>query len=395
MSKARILFVDDDPNLLAAFQRSFRKQYCFDTALGGAEALEFVRTRGPYALALVDMRMPGMDGIEVLENIRRISPDTVRMMLTGNADQQTAADAVNRGHVFRFLNKPAPPDVLIPALEAGLERHERLRIERELLEGTLAGSVKVLTDVLGMAAPDALGRGQRLRNSMSCLGRHIHAEPLWELELGALLSGIGCAAVPQSVLRKAAAGSPLRPEEEAILRRVPQIGHDLLADIPRLAGVADIVLYQGKRFDGTGFPADAVSGADIPLGARLLKILRDRLELEADGVARRRAHEAMRARPGDYDPALVDRCFACFPDFLVSAISADRPVLSLAARQLAPGQVVVSDILTREGLALVCAGHQLTASMIERIRNFAELDDLKAPLLVQEPAPAQSRPMAA
>jgi response regulator RpfG family c-di-GMP phosphodiesterase len=314
------------------------------------------------------------------------------MMLTGNADQQTAADAVNRGHVFRFLNKPAPPDVLIPALEAGLERHERLRMERELLEGTLAGSIKMLTDVLGMAAPDALGRGQRLRNSMACLGRHIHAEPLWELELGALLSGIGCAAVPQAVLRKAAAGSPLRAEEEAILRRVPQVGHDLLADIPRLAGVADIVLYQDKRFDGTGFPSDAVAGAGIPLGARLLKILHGRLDLEADGIAGRRAHEAMRGRPGDFDPALVDRCFACFPDFLASAISAGRPVLPLGAGQLAPGQVVVSDITTREGLALVCAGHRLTASMIERIRNFAELGDLKGPLLIQEAAPVPNSP---
>ncbi len=395
MTKARILFVDDDPNLLAAFQRSFRRQYTFDTALGGAEALELVRTKGPYALALVDMRMPGMDGIEVLENIRRISPDTVRMMLTGNADQQTAADAVNRGHVFRFLSKPAPPDVLIPALEAGLERHERLRIERELLEGTLAGSIKMLTDVLGMAAPDALGRGQRLRNSMTCLGRHIHAEPLWELELGALLSGIGCAAVPQAVLRKAAAASSLRPEEAAILRRVPRIGHNLLADIPRLAGVACIVLYQNKRFDGTGYPEDSVSQGAIPLGARLLKILHDRLELEADGVVKRRALDAMRGRPGDYDPALLERCFACFPDFLLSAIAADRPVLSLAAGQLAPGQVVVSDIATREGIALVCAGHQLTASMIERIRNFAELDDLKAPILVQDPASGQDRSKAA
>ena len=296
-----------------------------------------------------------------------------------------------RGHVFRFLSKPAPPEVLIPALEAGLERHERLRAERELLEGTLAGSIKMLTDVLGMAAPDALGRGQRLRNSMTCLGRQIRAEPLWELELGALLSGIGCAAVPQVVLRKSAAGLPLRPEEAAILRRVPRIGHDLLAGIPRLAGVANIVLYQNKRYDGTGFPEDAVSAGSIPLGARLLKILHDRLELEADGVVKRRAHEAMRARPGDYDPTLLDRCFACFPDFLFSAIEAGRPVLSVAPVQLAPGQVVVSDIATREGIALVCAGHRLTGSMIERIRNFAELDDLKTPILVQEPASGGAR----
>ena len=162
----KILFVDDDPNLLAAFQRNLRRQFTFDTALGGQEGLELLRTQGPYALLLVDMRMPGMDGIEFLERAQALAPDAVRMMLTGNADQQTAVEAVNRGHVFRFLNKPCPPEVLVPALEHGLKQFEMLRMERELLEGTLTGSVKVMTEVLGMVAPDALGRGQRLRESM-------------------------------------------------------------------------------------------------------------------------------------------------------------------------------------------------------------------------------------
>jgi len=388
VTKGKILFVDDDPNLLAALSRNLRGQFLFDAVLSGAEALQLLQTQGPYAVALVDMRMPGMDGIEAIEKIRQLSPHTVCMMLTGNADQQTAVDAVNRGQVFRFLNKPAPPEVLVLALEAGLERHERLRIERELLENTLAGSIKMLTDVLGLSAPDALGRGQRLRDCVAKLARHLKAEPIWELELAALLSGIGCSAVPYSILHKTAAGEPLLIGEAAILRRVPQIGHDLLADIPRLAGVADIVLYQQKHFDGSGFPVDSVSGASIPIGARLLKILQDRLELEADGIVKQRAFETMRSRVGAYDPDLLTQCFVCFDAFLANAILVDRPVLNLKAGQLAPGHVVVSDITTRDGLTLVSAGYRLTAATIQRLGNFAELGELKEPLLVQE-APSE------
>jgi response regulator RpfG family c-di-GMP phosphodiesterase len=386
MSEHKILFVDDDPNILAGFQRTLRKQFAFDTALSGAEALELMQCSGPYAVIVADMRMPGMEGIELLERVREVAPDTVRLMLTGNADQQTAVDAVNRGQVFRFLNKPCGPETLVPALENSLKHYDLARIERELLEGTLAGSVKVLTDVLGMVAPEALGRGQRLRAMMRRFARIAGAGPEWELEIAALLSSLGYASVPPAVLRKLAALSDLGEGERAILRRVPQVGHDLLSGIPRLHEVARIVLYQNQHFDGTGFPADGTAGELIPVGARLLKISVDRMALEADGVVKKRALAEMESRAGHYDPRLLALNFVCFPDFLDNALSADRPVLTLAVDRLSAGQVIVSDIVTPDGLPLVGAGNRLTEMMLERLRNHALLGDVKEPIYVQEPA---------
>lgn len=388
ISPFKILFVDDDPNLLAAFQRNLRRQFVFDTALGGPEALALLRGGQTYAVMVVDMRMPGMDGIEFLGHARQLAPDAVRIMLTGNADQQTAVDAVNRGEVFRFLNKPCPPETLVPALENALKHHELLRMERELLEGTVTGSVKVMAEVLGMVAPDALGRGQRLRESMRQFARSIGATPAWELEVAALLSPIGYASLPARVLQKIGAGGELGPDERVILRRVPKIGHDLLVGIPRLAGVAKSVLYQNKAFDGGGFPADDVAGEKIPLGARMLRILGDRLALEVDGVVKQRALETMKARTGVYDLKLLERCFACFQAFLSNAISADLPVRALYVKELTEGQVVVSDITTPEGLVLVGAGNRLTAMVLERLRNYDELGEVKQPVLVQDAAPA-------
>lgn len=387
ISPHKILFIDDDPSVLAAFQRNLHRQFALDTAEGGAEGLALLRSNPGYALLVVDMRMPGMDGIEFLEHARKLAPDAVRMMLTGNADQQTAVDAVNRGEVFRFLNKPCPPEVLMPALEHGLKHYEMLRMERELLEGTLMGSVKVMAEVLGMVAPDALGRGQRLRESMRQFARAIAASPAWELEVAALLSPIGYASLPARVLQKISTGYEPSTTERAVLQRVPKIGHDLLVGIPRLARVAEYVLYQNKSFDGGGFPDDECAGEAIPLGGRMLKILVDRLALENEGIVKQRALETMQARKGIYDPRLLECCFACFQAFLSNAISADLPVLVLKVNELVEGQVVVSDISTPEGLVLIGAGNRLTTMVLARLRNYDELGEVKQPVLVQHPAP--------
>jgi response regulator RpfG family c-di-GMP phosphodiesterase len=388
MTEPKILFVDDDPNLLSAFQRNLRRRYAFDTAPGGAEALELLRRAGPYAVIVADMRMPGMDGVEFLEHARPLCPDAVRMMLTGNADQQTAVDAVNRGQVFRFLNKPCATEALTAALDAALRQFELQQVERELLEGTLTGSVKVMAEVLGMVAPDALGRGQKLRESMSRFARFVGATPPWEFEVAALLSPIGYASLPPRLLQRIGAGAELSPDELTILRQIPQIGHDLLAGIPRLAGVARTVLYQHKAFDGSGFPHDEIGGEHLPLGARMLKILEDRMALEVDGVVKQRAFETMRQRTGVYDPALLEKCFACFQAFLAQTIAADRPVRTLYIRELDVEQVVVSDITTPHGVVLVAAGNRLTQMVLQRLRNYEQLGEVKEPVLVQDPTPA-------
>ena len=157
----RILCVDDDPSVLQAYQRSLRKRYTIEPALGGDEAIAAVASQGPYAVVVCDMRMPGMNGVQTLAKIREIAPDTVRMMLTGNADQQTALEAVNEGRIFRFMNKPCPPEVFAAALDAGLEQYRLITAEKELLSKTLSGSVKLLTDVLGT------GQSDRLRQSVA------------------------------------------------------------------------------------------------------------------------------------------------------------------------------------------------------------------------------------
>lgn len=385
MPPPRILFVDDDANVLAAFQRNLRKQFTFDTANSGTEALALIKECGPYAVIVADMQMPGMNGVELLARARQDAPDTVRVMLTGNADQQTAMDAVNEGAVFRFLTKPCEPQQLQFTLETSLRQYEMTRVERDLLENTLGGAIKVLGEVLSMVDPSSFRRGQKLRDSAKAFGRHLNLATTWELEIAAMLSHVGYVSLPPTILRKLDNQIDLSPREQMTIDHAPQIGHDLMANIPRLEYVAKIILYQNKRYDGSGFPAGDVSGGLIPFGARMLRILDDRAMLEDEGIAKLKAFDAMKQRVGYYDPELLLRCFECFPSFLINTISAEREVRYVKINDLGDGDVLVSDVRSPSGTLLIGAGNRVTLTMINRLKNYAEFDGVREPIMIQSP----------
>src|SRR5580693_9859098 len=115
----KILMVDDEDAVLVGYQRMFRNEFQIETAPGGAAALSALEATGPYAVVVSDMRMPEMDGVHLLTKIKQLAPDTIRIMLTGNADIQTAVSAVNEGSIFRFLTKPCEKETLGKALSAG------------------------------------------------------------------------------------------------------------------------------------------------------------------------------------------------------------------------------------------------------------------------------------
>lgn len=132
----RVLFVDDDPLLLASLRRQFRRRLELDTAESGEEGLRAIRERGPFAVVVTDYTMPEMNGVEFLRRVREIAPETVRVLLTGSADLNAAVRAVNEGNIFRFLLKPCPPESLEEALEEGLRAFRRTRKDRKFTRRT-------------------------------------------------------------------------------------------------------------------------------------------------------------------------------------------------------------------------------------------------------------------
>ena len=376
----RILCVDDDANILAAIQRQFRKKYQIDIALGPRQGLKAVSSGEPYAVVVADMNMPEMNGVEFLIQFRRQSPDTVRIMLTGNADQQTAMQAVNQGHVFQFLNKPCPPENLAAALEAGLRQYQLVSAERELLEKTLSGSVKMLTDMLSMLDPNSFGRAQRLRDLVRAFGQSRNLTPLWELEMAAMLSPVGYLTVPATVLEKAPAAQNLSAPEQHILARVPEIGARLVANIPRLESVAQIILYHHKNFDGSGFPTDKVAGQDIPIGARILRVLQDVLLLESQKLPRTKVLETMRACPGRYDPQVLEAVAASFDVYIPPVAAGDIAHRAVALNELCAGQILTSPLMARDGTVIAPAGTEVSSLLLQKLQNIHQLTGLTEPI---------------
>jgi len=111
--------------ILDALKRQLHSRFEVTTATGGTEAMRFVMSQAPYAVVVSDLRMPGMDGVTLLYLIRQAAPDTVRVLLTGKADVESASSAVNQGNIFRFLLKPCPSGVLLRALEAAVEQYRQ------------------------------------------------------------------------------------------------------------------------------------------------------------------------------------------------------------------------------------------------------------------------------
>ena len=239
MSK-KILFVDDDPNLLASCERNFRRQFEVETAEGGEAGLAKIAERGPYAVVVADRQMPGMDGIQFLAIVKEKVPDTIRMMLTGNVDLEAAIRVVNEGNIFRFLTKPCPPDVLAKALADALEQYRLVTVEKELLNKTLSGSIKLLTDILSMVEPQSFGRAQTAREAISTVTDKLRMGNAWEIHLAIMLASIGYVTIPPETLVRSRAGQRLSEAEEQMLGRTPETAARLLANIPRLEGVARI-----------------------------------------------------------------------------------------------------------------------------------------------------------
>ena len=156
------MFVDDEPNVLQSIRRNLRKQFKLDTAEGGEAALQKLGEDGGFAVIVSDMRMPGMNGVELLSQAKQRWPETVRVMLTGNADMGTAVQAINEGQIFRFLSKPCSKEALLKALKAAVRQHRLVVAETQILEETLRGSIKLVTDILSLVSPMAFGRASRV-----------------------------------------------------------------------------------------------------------------------------------------------------------------------------------------------------------------------------------------
>ena len=377
----KILFVDDEQNVLDGIKRGLRKKFKIETALGPELGLEAITRNGPFAVVVSDLLMPGMDGIEFLSRVRRIAKSTVRIMLTGNADLNSALDAVNQGNIFQFLTKPCSDDALSNALNLGIKQYRLITAERELLEKTLKGSIKILTETLSLANPEAFGRSSRIKQRVREIVSHLGTKDSWKIETAAMLSHIGCIILPEQALKKLYKGQELVGSEREAFDTHPIVGSNLIANIPRMQGIAEIIRYQEKHFDGSGNPKDSKRGEEIPLGARILKLVLDFDTLEAKGVSKRDALNQLKQRSEWYDPVILK----ALEEILKVDQFVTYDVKEVSFRNLNCDMVLGQDVKTKDGLLLVTKGQEVNMALLQRLKAFSTSSGIEEPIQVYVP----------
>ena len=289
-SARRVLIVDDERDIRTTLHAVFGSAgYECRMAGDGREAARiFEVDRAP--LTITDLKMPIMDGLQLLQHVKARDADAAVIMLTGAADVRTAVESLKQG-ASDFILKPVNLDQVLLAAERALERRQLLIERREhqaLLEYRVAEATRDLAAALGelhqtyQATLEAVGSALATREVGTELhSRRVHAysialaraHRLPEAELdalgrGVLLHDIGKIGISDAILLKP---GPLTPEEWTIMRSHPSVGRQLLERIPFLRDAIPVVYHHHERWDGTGYPLGLV-GPAIPMGARIFAV---------------------------------------------------------------------------------------------------------------------------
>nr|WP_321512895.1 HD domain-containing phosphohydrolase [uncultured Pseudodesulfovibrio sp.] len=362
---ARVLLVDDEPNVLSALRRQLRDLYEIEVETDPATALLSIDKKKPFAAVVSDFKMPKMNGIEFLNEFKKLSPDTTRVMLTGYADLDNAIRAVNDGNVFRFLTKPCDTDTLLKNVKEAVKQHELITAKKVLLERTLKGSVELLSEITTLVNPEAGERINRIRRYIRYFAEQKGITDYWRYDIATMLSQLGTLILPPETISTLFSGKELSKEQKQLFEMHPGIAQSLIAKLPRLQSIGDMVAYQLKGFDGSGAPKNTVKGEDIPLGGRMLRIALDYdLALQCEKTPQK-AFLHLEKNSDVYDPELLY--------FLESmlGVEARYKIQTVHFRELRPRMVLHEDIVSNHGALLLRKSLELDKGKVDRIHMFA------------------------
>ena len=404
-----VLCVDDEANILAALKRSLRGAgYNVLTAGGGVEALALLE-QTPVDVLVSDMRMPGMDGAQLLEQVHARWPQVVRLLLTGQANMEATVAAINRGRILRYLRKPWDEVELLSAVQESVERvaleREKLRLEaltqtqnealrglnaelesrvlartaalseaHQKLQGNHLKTIKVFSNLLELRGDQLAGHGRRVAETARDLARAmaLSEDEAQQIFVAGLLHDIGLLGVLDKLLAKPV--RRLAPEELVLYRSHSTAGEQSLMALDDMQPMLPMVRGHHERFDGEGFP-DRLAGATIPLGARILAVADAFDDLQTGQLVESKltvaeARTILRQWRGtQFDPEVLDV-------FLhITEPQKPKPVrepLRVPSAALEPDMVLAADLVSTRGVLMLSAGHRLTPSLISRVREFEQ-----------------------
>jgi response regulator RpfG family c-di-GMP phosphodiesterase len=437
----KILYVDDERTLLEAFKALFRKHNYELHLLDDPLQVEgYLREHGPFAVVLSDQRMQGRSGHEVLEIVKSIHPDTIRILITGYNDLNEALEAINRGGISQYIQKPWNNAELIRQISYYIEKYN-LKLEnqylfvelsnknlllKELFEGTLSEIVNLFSNFISKVNNEAAEQSEKLTKLLEIylpLFTNVSDEEKILIKFAAKLLNLGITLLPSETQAQ------IQKNGLAAISKIPSANnHHLLAakmleTIPKLDQVARIIKYYQKNYDGSGEPSfDFMNGKFIPFGSRLLRILYDLIKLSSAAQNLEVLLKSMSNVSSKYDIDIINTLLQYHispnevelkekfdftqPSKVVSPldkllqeqmnqieeaeaqkrhdnIDKNSFVFKCHLDQLVEGLVVLDDIITDSGVKLISAYTEITKHELEFLRVWKRTHNDKITNLVR------------
>ncbi len=403
----RLLFVDDEANILSALNRVFRQQgYEIHLAESGKAGLEILESN-TVDVVISDMRMPNMSGAEFLAEVCKRFPDTARILLTGFSDIDATVEAINLGKIFAYASKPWKDHDIRLTIEQALNI-KRLRDERDdlqlltvkqnrelrALNATLEDKVRertrelddahqrlkesyyaaipVFAGMIQLREGDNAGLSKQTADlaRMTALQIGLNEDQVRDVYFASLLHDVGKLGLPDEILCKPE-GRLTFPERDK-LRKHPVIGQAVLMSMEPLQTAATIIRHQNERYDGKGNP-DRLHGTKIPVGSRILSVAKGYVGM-VSGTSTGQAFSAADATR----ELTTSRAFdANIVTEFISMLDARGELEGsyhekrLNPDELEPGMMLSRNLTSSEGLMLLSQGYSLNPAMIERVKSFA------------------------
>lgn len=411
-----ILCVDDEPNILSSLRRLFRAEgYQVRSAESGAAGIEVLENEN-IDLVISDMRMPGMDGAQFLEQVSTRWPETVRLLLTGQSDVNSVIDAINRGEIYRYISKPWDDNDILQILRRALERkaleQEKRKLEaltgsqnqelkalnnslearvaertadlktaigamkqaNETLKAQFFTSIKVFATLIEMRGGNLSGHARRVADLARKIAVQLKMDDkaAQEIFVAGLLHEIGklgfsdeLLALPVAVMNS----KQLDAYRQHVLR-----AEQLLMPLPDLRGAAATIGAQLERFDGLGFPGKLFEQS-VPLSARILAVASDFDNLQIGTLAPQRltpdqARAAIVRGSGKrYDPLVVEAFLAALGGEAAPGLTGNSEV-ALKPCDLMAGMVLSRDLIAPGGMLMLSTGHALDERLLQKILDL-------------------------
>ncbi|RMG03189.1 MAG: response regulator [Nitrospirae bacterium] len=428
--QVQVLLVDDEENILKSLRRLLMGEDMeVLTANSGQEGLDILKkTDGNIGVIVSDQRMPGMSGVEFLEQARAINPDAVRIVLTGYADVNAAVDAINRGGAYRYITKPWQDEELVQVIRDAINQYSLVRENRRLnevikrqneelkkwnaqlevyvqeqtveiqkknekleflnkrLRNNFKNTILAFSGLLEMRDAAAQSHSRNVAELSVRIARALDLEKtaVEEVMVAALLHDIGKIGIPDVLLRKEP--SAMNDEELALYRQHPVRGQAAVDSIEDLRGAGILVRHHHEAFDGSGFP-DGKKGKEIPVGARIIAVAdfidRELPKYEVDNAVELTLREVEKKLGSLFDPGLKE----LLPEPVKVLYSRNLPKKDLVEVELSPvdlrpGMVVARDVRSGTGLMLLRKGTTLDEKNIRALRRYAEIDPAKSGVFV-------------